>query len=79
MAVKRNEIVFCGVDFWDRPVFKRNNGQYYCSTEQLVRADEIGDEEIEEILDKINSGMDQLYFKGCEFDGEPDYPVEYNH
>lgn len=79
MTIKRNEIVFCGVDFWGRPVFKRNTGHYYCSTEILMRTDEITEEIIEEILDRINSGMELLYFKGFQFEGEPDYPVKYNH
>ena len=78
MAIDRKELEFTGIDDWDRPVFKHVNGFYYCSVDQLLSASEATPEAVEAVLNKINAGMDELYFKGRRPDGEPDYPVAYS-
>lgn len=73
MAAKRKDIVFVGVDFWSRLVFKHEpTGSYLCSVDRLH--DESDDEEtIAEYLKEVH----QLYVKSPPRDpeGEPNGPV----
>jgi len=74
----REDLEFCGVDDWNRPLFRDYKGLYYCVPDQLYQADEMTPEAVEELLISISEGHDELYFKGRRPDGEPAHPVTYS-
>ena len=63
---KDYELVFVGVDFWCRPVFRRGTSKHlYGSVDVLVEPSDTK----EDVLRKITI-QDITYF-GTEFDGDP--------
>lgn len=77
--ISKSDLVYWGVDDFGRPVFKKkregNKFFFYCSTNGIIRESEDTPDKIESVLNDMLEGKDQLYFKGCCPDGEPDYPV----
>lgn len=66
--MKQLNIIYVGVDGFNLPVFKHETEKrYYCSVEILLSYGE--NPNFEEIL------KHELYFKGNDFDSEPDYPI----
>ncbi|WP_426575607.1 hypothetical protein ACP179_01800 (plasmid) [Xenorhabdus stockiae] len=82
MALSRNELVFVGVDSWNRPVFKRlSNDKYYCSVDSIFPIDAtpetINQFLIDALLYRCEEHREFLYYKGCDFEGEPEHPVKF--
>lgn len=77
--IKKSDLIYWGVDDFGRPVFKKaregNKFFFYCSVNEIIREGEDTPVKIESILNDMLEGKDELYFKGCYPDGEPDYPV----
>ena len=55
---------YVGIDYWGRPVFRNEGGEYYCVTDMLP--DEPFTEEVKEQLRKC-----AVIAKGSKFEGEP--------
>jgi hypothetical protein len=65
-----NILYFCGVDEWNRPVFKRLfNNLYYCDTDHLFRSG-VKEDEIIERYKQI--GTSTICYKGKWFNSEPE-------
>lgn len=67
--VKYDDVVYCGVDEWSRPVFHRKDSkglsEYYCTIDYLVG----GKLDIDAVI------VEGLHYKGRHFQGEPHYKV----
>lgn len=63
---------FVGVDEWSRYVFKcKETGRYYCFVNVLADNQPLTQERIVEILKN-----EKPHYKGLDFDGEPEFPIE---
>lgn len=73
-VLKAEKLKFVGVDGWGQATFKHvDTGKYYCFTYPLY-----SEGETDRIIDDLLDNCYQLYTKsGYDFNGEPDYPVEY--
>jgi len=67
----KNRVKFVGIDYWSRPVFKDEKGNYFGSLDKLFNSVDTE----QKVLESVN-GDDLLYF-GRDFDCEPmgDNPV----
>ena len=59
---------FVGIDGWNRPVFKGNNGVFYCWTDELY-----SDKPTQQDIDEHGLGATN---KGYDEDGEPSHFVK---
>ncbi|MFW9948530.1 MAG: hypothetical protein ACFFKA_00215 [Candidatus Thorarchaeota archaeon] len=62
---EKRELEFIGIDFWSRPVFKDNRGNYFGNMDILFN----GSATFEEVTEKVTE--ENIYYFGRDMDDDP--------